>query len=110
MTRREVVDLLIAARRAKGLGQRTLSALLGYSPTLVWRWENGRGGPSAEKALWWMEFLGVSPPPDVDLLFGGVRCGTRAGYARHRRRGEVCPACCAGYAAYMREWRQGRAA
>lgn len=38
-----------------------------------------------------------------------MRCGDHAGYVRHIRAGEdACPACRAGHAAYMREYRRVR--
>lgn len=112
MNRREVVAILAAARRARGLGQRQLSTLLGFSPSCVGRWETARYGPSAETAVRWMTFLRVEVPPNVDELFMPARpkCGTRRGYLRHRKHDEHCVACWAGYAAYMRAWRHGRVA
>lgn len=112
MTRRQVVAELVAARRARGIPQRTLSTLLGFSPSCVGRWETGRGGPSAEVAVRWLEFLGVEVPANVDELFfpSRPRCGTRRGYSLHLRLGQRCPACWAANATYQRQWRQGRAA
>jgi transcriptional regulator with XRE-family HTH domain len=110
--RAAVVDLLAAARRARGMSQRCLSVRLGLAHNSVGRWERGDAAPLAEVAVRWLTFLNLPVPADVDELFppGRPQCGTRPGYQRHRRRGERCADCWAGYAAYMREWRKGRVA
>lgn len=104
----EFVDVLRLERLKRRIKSIDMAGSVGVALGTLSGWERHRSTPDPGHLQVWAAELGI-PVPALAPWRRVAECGTLAGHAAHRRRGETpCLPCRAAAAKYMQKWRAAR--